>query len=354
MLPIYFLLSLIFPLASVTFDIFCRMTEAEALAATRVKIDSLAQENKFSGIVLVAKNGKPIFTHVVGIANREKNIKNMVTTQFNIASMGKMFTGVSIAQLAQQGKLKFTDTIGKHLPEYPNKKVAKVTIHQLLTHTGGLFDIFGPEFDEKQDAFIKPQDYINIYGKRDPQVLPEGCVVYSNYAYVILGAIIEKVSQKSFAEYVRDHIFKSVGMNNSAVYKNTCQPDGYAIGYDEDKAVHITGNGSPAGGSYSTGHDILKFANGLIQHTLLNKKYMELVTTGAVAASDYTYGYGFIDCKDEDGVSWFGHGGGCIGMNTELRIYPKSGYVIVMLSNSNRWRPSIVSEFIGTRLPDVA
>jgi CubicO group peptidase (beta-lactamase class C family) len=327
------------------------MSESKALEASRIKLDSLAKECKFSGVVLIAKHGTPIFTYVTGIANREKNIKNAITTQFNLASMGKMFTGVAIAQLVQQGKLNFTDTIEQHLSEYPNKIAGKITIHQLLTHTSGLGDIFGPEFDEHQYEFKTPQDYINVYGKSDLKILPEDCVVYSNYAYIVLGAIIEKVSGQSFDEYVRDHIFYVTGMNNSEVYKSNYQSDECAVGYDEIKPIHITGIGSPAGGSYSTAQDILYFAQGLINHTLLNENYTKSITTGKVNAADYMYGYGFIDCKDKDGIRWFGHSGGCIGMNTELRIYPKSGYIIVMLSNSNRWQSSIVSEFAGALLP---
>jgi D-alanyl-D-alanine carboxypeptidase len=331
----------------------CRISEKKALKLTHAHIETLVEEKKFSGVVLIAKNGIPIFTHVVGLANREKNIKNTIDTQFNLASMGKMFTGVAIAKLAQQGKLSFTDTIEKHIPDYPNKKAAQATIHQLLTHTAHVGDIFGPEFDEHQYEFKAPQDYINVYGKRELQAEPEGCVVYSNYGFVILGAIVERVSGKSFDEYVRDHIFNVVGMNNSAVYKHDYQSAECAIGYNENKPIHFTGIGSPAGGSYASAHDMLRFAQGLANHQLLNKESTELVMTGKVAAADYMYGYGLMDHKDADGVRWVGHGGGCIGMNTELRIYPNSGYTIVMLSNSNRWRPSIVSEFVGNLLPDV-
>lgn len=338
----------------ITTTLVCRVSEKEALDTTRAHIEALAQENKFSGVVLIAKQNKPIFTHVVGLANREKNINNTIDTQFNLASMGKMFTGVAIAQLAQQGKLSFTDTIAKHLPDYPNKTAAQATIHQLLTHTSGLGDIFAPDFEKDQDSFTVPQDYINRYGNRDPEVLPKDTVVYSNYGYTVLGAIVERVSQQSFDEYVQQHIFQPAGMRNSVVYKHDYTADDCALSYDETKPIHFTGIGSPAGGSYASAQDILQFAQALMTHKLLNKKYTQVITTGKVAAADGSYGYGFMDCQDEDGVRWLGHSGGCVGMNTELRIYPKSGYVIVMLGNANRYRPSIVSEFVGKLLPDVA
>lgn len=350
------MVSLIVCLAFLSFsNSACRISETKAFKKTRTRIDKLASEEKFSGVVLVAKKeGPPLFTHVVGYADCQKKVANTVDTKFNLASMGKMFTGVAITQLAQQGKLNFTDTIKQHLPDYPNKKVALATIHQLLTHTAHVGDIFGPEFDAHGHAYKKPQDYITAYGHRDPLTEPEGCVVYSNYGFVILGAIVEKVSGQSFDEYVHDHIFHTVGMNSSCVYKNACHPNEYAIGYHDNAPVHIDGNGSPAGGSYATAYDILRFAQGLVNNRLLNKEYTDLITTGKVAADNYAYGYGFMDCKDKDGVRWFGHGGGCIGMNTELRIYPDSGYIIVMLGNYDRWRPSIVSEYVGELLPFIA
>ncbi len=330
---------------------YCRISENEALEKTRLYIEQLTKDNKFSGVLLVAKQGKQIFNHVVGIANREKNIHNKLSTQFNLASMGKMFTGIAITQLAQQGKLKFEDTIANYLPDYPNKIAAQKTIYQLLTHTSQLGDIFGPEFEKQQDLLKTPNDYIKCYGNRDPEFLPEGSVIYSNYSYIVLGAIVEKISGLNFDDYVHKYIFHAAEMKDSTVYNHEYTSNECAIGYDETKAVHFTGIGSPAGGSYATANDILQFAQALMTYKLLNKEYTQLATTGKVKAVDGSYGYGFMDCADEDGVRWFGHSGGCIGMNTELRIYPKSGYIIIMLSNSNRWRPSIVSEYVGKLLP---
>src|ERR1051326_2059308 len=97
-------------------------------------LDWLAAENKLSGAVVVAKDGVTIASKAAGLANKTTNTPNTLETKFNIGSMDKMFTGVAIAQLAEKGKLKFSDPIGKCLPDYPNKEVAeKVTIHQLLT-----------------------------------------------------------------------------------------------------------------------------------------------------------------------------------------------------------------------------
>jgi CubicO group peptidase (beta-lactamase class C family) len=84
--------------------------------------------------------------------------------------MGKMFTAVAIAQLAQAGKLSFDDALGKYLPDYPNAEVAKVTLHQLLTHTGGTGDIFGPEFMARRTQLKELRDYVALYGSARPGV----------------------------------------------------------------------------------------------------------------------------------------------------------------------------------------
>lgn len=100
--------------------------------------------------MLVAKDGMPILKKAYGLASRAYNVPNRIDTKFNLGSMNKMFTAVAIAQLAEQGKLSFDDTISKHLPDYPNKAVAeKVTIHHLLTHTSGLGNYFTYQLDSR-------------------------------------------------------------------------------------------------------------------------------------------------------------------------------------------------------------
>ena len=145
-----------------------RLSEADLVAALRAKLDQEVSGDRFAGAVVLAKNGQPIFTAAYGLADREKKIPNKLDTQFRIGSMNKMFTAVSILQLVQAGKLQLTDPLGKYLTDYPNKNVAsKVTIHHLLTHTGGTGDFFGPEFDAHRLELRALKDYVTLYGKRD-------------------------------------------------------------------------------------------------------------------------------------------------------------------------------------------
>ncbi|HKD91100.1 MAG TPA: serine hydrolase domain-containing protein, partial [Terriglobales bacterium] len=172
-----------------------QLTEADLVAAVRQKQRAEASADRFTGAVLVAKNGKPIFTQADGLADRERKIPNTLKSRFRIGSMNKMFTAVATLQLVQAGKLDLNTPIGKYLTDYPNQEIAgKVTIHQLLTHTGGTGDFFGPEFDKHRLELKTLNDYIKLFGARGPQFEPGSKWEYSNYGFLLLGVIIERVS----------------------------------------------------------------------------------------------------------------------------------------------------------------
>ena len=127
-------------------------------------LDKLVAEDKFSGAVLVARNGKPFFQRAYGMANKHRQIRNDVDTKFNLGSMNKMFTAVAITQLAARGRLSFIDTVGKHLPDYPNKAVAeKVTIQHLLTHTAGMGDYLNEKFYARLDQIKTVSDLMPLF-----------------------------------------------------------------------------------------------------------------------------------------------------------------------------------------------
>ena len=123
-----------------------RLNESELTKSLTQKVQEDAAAGRFSGAVLVAKNGKTLFAQPYGLSDREKKLPNTLKTRFRLGSMNKMFTAVATMQLVQSGKLDLKAPFGNYLTDYPNKDVAsKVTIEQLLTHTGGTGDIFGPE-----------------------------------------------------------------------------------------------------------------------------------------------------------------------------------------------------------------
>ncbi|MGH9889660.1 MAG: serine hydrolase domain-containing protein, partial [bacterium] len=176
-----------------------RMGEADALAALRAELDKAAAADKFSGAVAIAKQGKIIFREARGMADRDAKIANTVDTRFRIGSMNKMFTATAVLQLVQANKLALDQPIGKVLTDYPNATLAsKVTPHHLLTHTGGTGDIFGPEFDTHRLELKTLADYVKLYGKRDLAYEPGAWWEYSNYGFLLLGVIVERVTRQTY------------------------------------------------------------------------------------------------------------------------------------------------------------
>jgi CubicO group peptidase (beta-lactamase class C family) len=308
-----------------------RLPEGEALRRIRERIDKLAAEEHFSGSVLIAHQGKPVLREARGMQDRVKEIPNRLDTRFNLGSMNKMFTAVAVLQLAQQGKLKLDDPVGKYLLDYPNPEVAKkVTIHNLLSHTGGMGDIFGPEFEANLEKLKAPADYIALYGKRPLEFEPGSQWAYSNYGMVVAGAIVERVSGMSYFDYVKRNVFQPAGMKDSDSYWKTTSTPNLAKGYTsgpghptEENYRWLPMRGSPAGGGYSTVEDLLRFATALTSHRLLDDEHTALLTTAKPGTpSDHGYGYGFA-VSHEGGVRSFGHGGGAPGINSDLKIFPE-------------------------------
>jgi CubicO group peptidase (beta-lactamase class C family) len=338
-----------------------RLTETKALMAVKGLAEKNAAADRFAGTLLVAKNGGVLFSGAYGMADREKKIPNALYTRFRLGSMNKMFTAVAVLQLAETGKVKLTDPLGKYITDYPNQDIAtKVTIHQLLTHTGGTGDIFGPEFDAHRKELRTLNDYVTLYGKRGPEFEPGSRWSYSNYGMVLLGVVIERVTGQSYYDYVEDHIYKPVGMpSTGSLPEDQAVPD-LSIGYMRSPGTGewvpntdtLPYRGTSAGGGYSTVGDLLRFATALLSHKLLNADSTELLITGKVeAGAGGKYAYGFEDQRDKDGNGWVGHGGGAPGMNADLRIYPKSGYVVAVLANLDPPAAQHISQFLDYRLP---
>jgi D-alanyl-D-alanine carboxypeptidase len=335
------------------------LSESELIAALRKTMDAAAAADRFSGAALVARNGKTVFAQAYGFADREKKTPNTLKTRFRLGSMNKMFTAVAILQLVQGGKLDLKAPFGKYLTDYLNKDVAsRVTIEQLLSHTGGTGDIFGPEFDKNRLELKTLQDYVKLYGNRAGEFEPGSRWQYSNYGFLLLGVLIEKVSGQSYYDYVRDHIFKPAGMTGTASEPEDQLVADRSLGYTRLGGSGLRPNtntlpyrGTSAGGGYSTVEDLLKFATALQKHKLLNAQYTELLTTGKVdTPMGGKYAYGFGDTMI-NGTRCFGHGGGAPGMNGELKICPGPGYVIAVLANMDPPGASRVADFITNRLP---
>jgi D-alanyl-D-alanine carboxypeptidase len=334
-----------------------RLTEAQIFAALDAKLAKDAADDRFSGAVLVTKHGRPIYRKALGFANREKRIANTIDTRFDVGSMSKMFTATAILQLVQAGKVRLDDPVGKYLPDYPNRDVAtKVTVEQLLTHTGGTGNIFGPEFAAHRNELRTHADYLKLFGERAPLFEPGSRFEYSNYGMLLLGAVIERVTGRSYDDYVGQHVYKPARMKRTASEPLEEHGPDSAIGYMRPPDGILRPNielmayrGNAAGGGFSSVGDLASFARALTANELLSPANTLLLTTGKTdTPNGNRYAYGFVDNRARDG--WFGHDGGAPGVNGILMIFPRSGYVVAVLSNFDPPFAGRIGNYLALRL----
>src|SRR4029450_3957071 len=197
-----------------------------------------AATDAFSGAVLVAKDGRPTLEEAYGLANREANEANNTDTRFNIGSVGKMFTAVAIAQLVEEGKLAFDDTIGEHLTGL-RADIAALTVDQLLTHTSGLGDFMRNGYPEEAKAARTRPPLLPLSINQPLEFKPGTRESYSNSGYVVLGAIIEVITGQSYYDYVREHIFQPAGLARTGWVPPGQDTDNTAVGY-------MAGGGAPS------------------------------------------------------------------------------------------------------------
>jgi CubicO group peptidase (beta-lactamase class C family) len=337
-----------------------------------------AAAGAFSGAVLVAKDGQPLLQQGYGMADRQRGLANTPQTKFPIASMGKMFTGIAMAQLVQQDKLSFTDTIGNYVSGFPPEIAGTVTIHQLLTQTSGMGDA---ALMRRPDRPQPPHTLAGLMERIVTQPLqfqPGSRFGYSNDGFIVLGAILEHVTGQDYADYIREHIFKPAGMTDTTigVYRPSQIPGmahGYMlVGQDGQPLQPGPGPGSaapsgalrdndepqvgnPSGGAYSTVGDLLRFTQSLTGHQLLSPALTDTVLAGKVATGrpgprEDTYAYGFADTRI-NGVRIVGHNGGSPGYEGQLDLYPDRGHTVVMLTNQDQVLPPVLrrSEKLLTR-----
>lgn len=303
-----------------------------------------AAAGQFSGTVLVADKGTTILDAGYGTADHETGVPNTPQTKFCIASIGKLFTAVAIAQLAEQHKLSFANTVGKYLSGFAPAIADHVTIADLLDMTSGLGDV----------VLARPNPPVTLAGMlrliaREPlQFRPGSRFGYSNDGYIVLGAVIQAVTGQSYGTYLRQHIFDPAGMTDTEVSVYTpARVPGMAHGYASGGSRaprDISGTpqiANPSGGAYSTVGDLLKFADALMDHKFLSPAMTSTVLAprvnspqpGGPPVDKYTYGFAY---QAINGVTFVGHNGGTPGYQGQIDIYPRSGYTVVILTNDDQ------------------
>jgi CubicO group peptidase (beta-lactamase class C family) len=330
-------------------------SDEELAARVDEHVAKMGGPDAYSGAVLIAHNGQIILEKAWGMADSERQDSNRGDTQFCVGSMNKMFTAVAILQLVQRGRLTLDKPIVTWWPDYPNHDfAARVTIRELLSHTGGTGDIFTPEYEAHRLEVRTLADYVRLFGTRPVVFEPGTRMEYSNYGYILLGRIIELESGENYENYVHEHIFIPAGMLHTDSRPESDHVAGRAVGYTH-KSDGLAPNtdtmpwsGTSAGGGYSTVHDLFLFAEALQAGKLLDLNLLKEATHGSKLRVDY--GLGFYVLPD----GGYGHGGGGPGINGEMHILPDSGYVLVALANRDPRMATNIVEFITTALPKPA
>lgn len=238
------------------------MTDAEIATGLGTWLDDIALRDGFSGVVLVAREGREVFSAAHGLANRDSGAPVTPDTTFNFGSIGKAITHVAIMQLVEAGKLKLTDTVGQWLPDYPQSETRSATIDQLLGHRGGVADFVGPVFMDMPKASLTSNAvYFGLVASRPPVIAPGEREQYCNGCYVVLGEIIARVSGETYEQYVGSNVFARAGMSTTsftpppagAIPYGTPRPGSPLV--DVSSWHGLAGNAS--GGSHAAARDLL-------------------------------------------------------------------------------------------------
>jgi len=320
-----------------------RLTDAEVVEQLKAYVERMASRDVFSGTVLLAKAGKPLYRAAFGEANKDFGVKNTIDTKFNLGSMNKMFTSVAVMQLVEAGKLSLDDSLGKFLPAGAMHAdvLAKVRVKHLLTHTSGLGSYFTPDWDKQSRALYRSvDDWMKLVKDESLQFDPGTRWSYSNTGMLVLGKVIEVASGQSYFDYIREHVAKPAGMINTDAYELDHVNRNLAVGYEAEQTPHGVEyrnnifmhviRGGPAGGGYSTVEDLTRFAEALKGGKLVSAQSVRLLTTPKPELSSPEYGFGF---GIQAGGKIVGHSGGFPGISSQLDIYVGEDYTVAVMSN---------------------
>ncbi len=289
-------------------------------------LTAIADEDEFSGAVLVARNGEIVLERAYGLADVANQLPNTRETRFQLASAAKPLTATAVMMLVQQNKLALDTRISEYLPTSP-ETWQNVTVRQLLSHTSGIPDYF--TFDEFDGEKNLTPDAIIAAAKTQPlEFGPGSDFDYSNTNYVLLGKLIETASGQSYGEFLRQNIFDPLDMTATG-RDNGNEPTalGY-LAYDEPAETSPITNALGGGDLYSTVGDMYKFDRALDGDHLLSAAARE----GMYAGGKYNYGLGW-ETQEWDGRRVVSHNGGIEGFRSQFTRLPDEDAVIIILSN---------------------
>ncbi len=330
---------------------------AQDHAAKIQEVLTLAHKyRQFNGSALVAENGKIIYKGGFGMANMEWQTPNTPDTKFRLGSITKQFTAMLTMQLVEQGKIKLDGKISDYLPDYRKDIGEKVTVHHLLTHTSGI-----PSYTSQPGFFAnvsrnpyKVADFVKTYASGNLDFEPGTKYSYNNSGYFLLGAMVERVTGKTYEQALKEMIFDPLGMKNTGYdHHDTLLPkraSGYAKAADGYSNAAYLDMSIPyaAGSLYSTVEDLYLWDLALYTDKLITAQSKELMYKPFL--QNYAYGWAIATASfklNDQPVPIITHGGGINGFTTTIVRFPKEKNLIVILDNSGNPNLNRLSDKIG-------
>ncbi|GAB3746963.1 serine hydrolase [Spirosoma pomorum] len=302
------------------------------------------QADRFNGAALVLHRGTVLLQKAYGVRHAATKAPNDTATRFPLLSITKSFTAALILKLQEQGKLSVNDKLSQYLPGFA--KGDSITIHQLLTHTSGLFN-YTELIDEADSALVchpvPKQRIVDIIRDKPLSFSPGTQFSYCNSGYFLLGLVIEKVTGKPYEQAMRELILQPLGMRQSGFDFINLPTQNRAWGYDTLTAGYYSPYPHPdstvlyaAGGLYSTTGDMLRWAKAVAHRQLLSAHSWQLAFTPRLSG----YGYGWQN-DQFGGRPYLRHSGGYPGFMAEFVYYPKEDLTIVLFNNFGNYADSI-------------
>ncbi|RKS96756.1 serine hydrolase domain-containing protein [Chryseobacterium defluvii] len=322
------------------------------------KIDGIIQtefnnSNDPGGVFLVSKKGKTLYEKAFGKANLELDVNMTPQHVFQIGSMTKQFTAVSILILESQGKLTVNDPISKYIPDYPSGN--SITIHHLLTHTSGIKDFTKMKtISEIAQKEMSPKMMVDFFKNEPVDFKPGEKLEYNNSGYVLLGYLIELVSGEKYEDFIRKNIFEKAGMRNSYYASDRKLIKNRAYGYHKKSEGYVNRTiisfsvPFASGSLMSTVEDMVKWQGALNQNIFLKPEQIRKAFTKYKLNNEeeFTYGYGW-HLKEINGVSTREHGGSVFGFKSMAVYIPDEDVYVIGLSNCDCHSPTQITKDIA-------
>lgn len=302
-------------------------------------MDNYYKKNEFSGTILITQNDEVLLNKGYGTADFNKNINNKPGTIFEIASLTKQFTATGILMLRDNNLLNIQDTLDKYIPDYPNGD--QIRLYNLLTHTSGIpeyLDYVDPT--EPDDKTYTPEELIELFKNEPLNFNPGTSFEYTNSNYILLGYIIEKVSNMKYEDYIQTNILTPLNLNSTGFVSTGNNIKNKSTGYyfiNRRSHEHAPAPETEsmmsysAGEIYSTSEDLLKWENALFSEKIISKDSLNEMLT--VNLNNYGYGW-FID-EGVDGDKFAFHSGNLPGYTSFIERNIDKNYTIIILSNEN-------------------